>query len=96
MANSVKVNALSFVLIALSVSSVQSVTPEEMSVEMLKRAYLNCETHAQGAAISVDKITKCSVIYEQLKEREFGGNWILLREWSLEGKRTPIDNSEVP
>lgn len=52
-----------------------------MSIGELKRAYLDCERRALVERLDTGTIMYCSVLYEDLKERAFGGSFRALRSW---------------
>lgn len=51
------------------------------SIEELKRTYLDCERGALSARLSREEIMSCSIVYEKLKRRAFGGDYTRLRAW---------------
>ncbi len=53
-----------------------------LSIDALKRTYLDCERRALVQRIPADEIMQCSVVYEDLKRRAFDDNWIKLWQWS--------------
>jgi hypothetical protein len=53
----------------------------ETSVDDLKRAYLACERAAAASRQGDGEIMHCSVVYEELKQRGFGGDYQSLRIW---------------
>jgi len=60
------------------------VSDEELKdfVEALKTAYLWCDHAAASRRLSSADIMRCSVIYEELKQRAFGGDFERLLAWS--------------
>ena len=56
--------------------------PDAMPVDELKRVYLSCNRAAMGSQLDTPGIMQCSVVYEQLKLRAFGGDFEKLRAWS--------------
>lgn len=54
----------------------------QMSINALKRAYLDCERRALLDRIPTEDIARCSALYETLKQRAFDGDWIALWQWS--------------
>jgi hypothetical protein len=75
-------NAIAFAIILGSVSPSQGETNADMSVAMLKQAYLDCESRALTQQINSGEVAQCSVIYEELKLRSFDGDWKLLWKWT--------------
>ncbi len=59
--------------------SAQSVS--NMPIEDLKAVYLVCERSALVGNLGDDSKMQCSIYYETLKERAFGGSFNRLREW---------------
>ena len=56
--------------------------PEAVTVSQLKEIYLDCDRRAVGGSLNSSEIAGCSVIYEELKRRAFGGDFEKLRAWS--------------
>lgn len=52
------------------------------SIDELKRAYLSCSRAALGSQLDRAGVMQCSVIYEVLKQRAFGGEFDTLYAWS--------------
>lgn len=52
------------------------------TIEELKSAYQSCNRAALGGELSSAAIMHCSIIYEELKERAFGGDFAKLLAWS--------------
>lgn len=50
-------------------------------VDRLKSAYLDCENAAVDRALNAGEIARCTIIYEKLKGRVFGGDFRRLRAW---------------
>lgn len=50
--------------------------------EALRRAYLACHRAAMEDRLSIGDAMDCSVIYETLKQREFGGDFERLAAWA--------------
>ena len=64
---------------------------EEARIEMLKRACLSCSETALRGRLQTGAVQHCSVIYEELKWRAFGGDFLRLLAWSRaqpDGQRT--------
>ena len=58
--------------------------PQPMDVvhpDSLKRRYLRCEQAASQGALDGSTIMSCSVAYEELKPRVFGGSFDALHAW---------------
>lgn len=55
---------------------------KDVSVDELKRLYLSCDRAASEARLNTTGIMRCSVVYEELKLRAFGGDYDKLRAWS--------------
>ena len=56
--------------------------PGKTSIGALKRAYLACNREAPGARQDSGAIMQCSVVYEALLQRGFGGDFARLLAWS--------------
>lgn len=48
----------------------------------LKHAYLACDRAAMTGLLTSVGIMRCSMVYETLKDRAFGGDFLKLHEWS--------------
>lgn len=72
------------VLIALiaATAHAQPPAPAAMPVEVLKDTYLECERAAVGGELGTFEIMHCSVVYEELKRRAFGGDFMRLKAWA--------------
>ena len=57
-------------------------SPAALSPEDLRAAYLACERAAVAERMETGGVMECSVIYEELKRRVFGGDFGRLRAWS--------------
>ncbi len=55
---------------------------QRVPVEELKAMYLNCNREALAGRLDAGAIMACSVVYETLKQRAFGGDFDALRSWS--------------
>jgi hypothetical protein len=51
------------------------------SIDDLKRGYVACEGAALSNRLDKGDVVQCSVIYEELKHRAFGGDFQRLRAW---------------
>lgn len=49
--------------------------------QALKLRYLRCEQAASDGTLDRDGVMSCSVVYEQLKQRVFGGSFDALHAW---------------
>lgn len=54
---------------------------DRLSAEHLKRAYTACEWAAQSTRIALGDAMHCSIVYEHLKSRVFGGDFDRFAEW---------------
>jgi hypothetical protein len=52
------------------------------SVDELKRAYLACNRAASRERLASVQVAHCSLVYEELKQRTFGGDFERLLAWS--------------
>lgn len=52
------------------------------SIDELKVAYLACDRASMSRILDGSEAMQCSVVYEELKRREFGGNFERLFAWS--------------
>ena len=57
-------------------------TPIDSPVDALKRLYFVCERASANGTLSADGVAYCSIVYEQLKRRGFGGNVEELSAWA--------------
>jgi hypothetical protein len=53
----------------------------DATVVRLKSAYLDCENAAVNRALNAGEIARCTIIYEKLKGRVFGGDFRRLKAW---------------
>jgi len=56
--------------------------PGKATVAELKSAYLACDREALGGRDDTGLIMQCSVVYEELLQRGFGGDFYKLLTWS--------------
>lgn len=56
--------------------------PDRMTAEALMQAYLACDRASMAGRLGLGEIWRCSVVYETLKRRVFGGDFERLRAWS--------------
>ena len=77
----------------------QAGTPHTPAIplEKLKSAYLQCEQTAVSGRLGTGDIMLCSVLYEELKQRAFGGDFPRLKAWA-DGQLRPASaqQSEKP
>jgi len=80
------VGAAALVLLAAEAPSARGYTPggasQAIPVDELKRTYLACNRAATASRMSSGSIMQCSIIYEELKRRAFGGDFDKLLAWS--------------
>jgi hypothetical protein len=55
---------------------------KDVAVPELKKAYLACNRVAAGGGLSSGAVMQCSLVYEELKLRAFGGDFMELLAWS--------------
>jgi len=55
---------------------------EAVSIEDLKCVYLSCSREASDGGLTGMGIMQCSIVYETLKRRAFGGDFDRLLAWS--------------
>jgi hypothetical protein len=60
-----------------------------MQIEELKGVYLGCEQAAAASRLGGDDVMYCSLIYEELKERAFGGEFRRIKSW-LDRQKMPL------
>ena len=53
-----------------------------MSVDELKQVYLLCDSATNNGRLDTAGIMQCSIVYEELKQRAFGGDFEALFAWS--------------
>lgn len=49
--------------------------------QALKRRYLDCDRGASDGTLDRASVMSCSVVYEELKQRVFGGSFEALHAW---------------
>lgn len=52
-----------------------------MPIEELKSVYLSCEQAATASRLTSDDVMHCSVVYEELKDKAFGGEFRQIMAW---------------
>lgn len=52
-----------------------------MSIEGLKGIYLECEKAAAASKLNNGDVMYCSLVYEELKEKAFEGDFGRIRSW---------------
>jgi hypothetical protein len=72
--------ALAILLAPPSAADGPKTDPPEIAA--LKRQYIACETAARAQVMSLGDAANCSVIYETLKTRAFGGDFHRLHLWA--------------
>lgn len=55
---------------------------KRVPIEELKRVYLSCDREAISGQLSAGGIMNCSIVYEELKRRAFGGDFDKFLAWS--------------
>jgi hypothetical protein len=56
--------------------------PDRTSIDRLKSEYLACNVAVMKSRLEAGAIMQCSVVYEALLQRGFGGDFIKLLAWS--------------
>ena len=78
--------SLAAAVAAFTVSMAQGQFPsgelKEAAIDELKKAYLACGRAALGSQLNTAEIMQCSIVYEELKLRGFGGDFEKMRAWS--------------
>ena len=85
-------------LLMTSKGIAQAGTPhaQVIPLEKLKSAYLQCERTAVSGRLGTGEIMLCSVLYEELKQRAFGGDFPRLKAWADEQLRPARAAGEKP
>jgi hypothetical protein len=75
--------------VSMSVSDARDLASvhADMAIEQLKDVYLDCEREALAGALGTDDAMYCSMAYEELKRREFHGNFERIRVWTEAQRR---------
>lgn len=68
--------------LALAMPLAHGQAVHDLSVDELKHAYLSCSEAALAGRLPTGAIQVCSEVYEQLKQRAFGGDFLALLAWS--------------
>jgi hypothetical protein len=55
--------------------------PAALTLDKLKSAYLDCDRRATTAFLDAGDAANCSLVYEELKQRVFGGDFEHLLAW---------------
>jgi hypothetical protein len=55
--------------------------PKDVSIDELKRFYLACDRAASDGRLDTAAFMQCSIVYEELKRRAFGGDFGKLLAW---------------
>ena len=58
------------------------IDPDSISIAALKRVYLACNRAVLDGWLDGAGVMQCSVVYEALKQRAFGGDFDRLLAWS--------------
>jgi hypothetical protein len=70
---------------ALASSAVADLASQHLApcqeIRALKLAYLRCEQAAQTGRLQTSAIAHCSLVYDELKDRAFDGDYARLRAW---------------
>lgn len=69
----------------------QGLEVSRLSIEQLKRFYLWCGRAATAGELDNGAIMQCSVFYEALKERAFGGDFARLLAWSRAASASAVE-----
>jgi len=82
----VVIGLVALILVALATPVAYSRSPEGnldgVPIDKLKRAYLSCDRAAISGRLDTAGIMYCSIVYEELKRRAFGGDFDHLIAWS--------------
>jgi hypothetical protein len=77
---------VALMLVALSTPMAQSNSPsgeqKGVPIDELKRIYLSCDLAAMSGQLDTAAIMQCSNVYEELKQRAFGGDFSKMLAWS--------------
>lgn len=65
----------------LLVCSVSAHALSEMPLSKIEEAYWQCDYNSTKSLITFGDAEICSHVYEELKARKFGGDFIKLNEW---------------
>ena len=74
-------SSIALTLAALLASAAHGNT-KDGPIYVLKREYLACDRAAVNGQLSTSGIMHCSIIYEALKHRAFGGDFEKLLDWA--------------
>jgi hypothetical protein len=69
---------------------------EQASPEQLKANYADCSNEAERRLLGSGEAAVCSIIYETLKRRVFGGDFAALLAWSKSMSETRTDSLGAP
>ena len=85
------VTSLAALILTFTLAGGQAAPPEvaEYAEDELKAIYVICENNASSARMERGEVMFCSIIYEELKQRVFGGDFRKLKEWSEEVMELP-------
>ena len=59
-----------------------------MSIHELKAVYLGCEQSAAAGRLNAGDLMYCSLVYEELKEKAFAGDFLRIKSW-LDRRSSP-------
>lgn len=62
-------------------SQTRSDDVQSQSIEELKGIFLACDQAARNGLVATSDVFRCSIAYEELKKRAFGGNFDRLVAW---------------
>ena len=65
-----------------AIGQVERAPLQSATIDDLKQAYLACDAQAASGRLSTSAIMGCSVVYEELKARAFGGDFEKFLVWS--------------
>ena len=66
-------------------------------IDDLKRSYLACHRASMRLALDSGEAMHCSVVYEALKHRAFGGDFERVLAWShKQAPRADVANTDAP
>jgi hypothetical protein len=70
--------------LAMPIAYGQALHPQlkDAPVDELKKAYLSCDRAVVKGQLGKAGVMQCSLIYEELKQRAFDGDFLKLHAWS--------------
>lgn len=57
-------------------------TGADIPIDTLKQVYLVCERASLAGSLGTGEVMNCSIVYEELKRKAFGGSFQRLKAWS--------------